>query len=955
MAARFKDIEEKWQRRWEEAGLHLAERDSRPKFMIIFAYPGVTGYLHVGHMRGYTYVDAIARYKRMEGHNVLFPVGTHATGNGAISLANRVAARDPDTLEYLLRNGCPQDRIEDLETPEGVVEFFNDVYVNDYWKRFGFLADWRRFTSSIRPDYSRFIQWQFRKLMEKGLLVQKPYYAPACVDCGPVAVDPSETDLSKGGGAEVNEYTLLKFRCGDELLIAATLRPETVFGQTNFWVNPDVEYARVKVGEETWIVSAPAARKLSFQMDDVEVLGQVRGKELLGMMCQAPMVGREIPVLPAGFCDPEVGTGLVTSVPSDAPDDLVALRQLQGDPSLMESYGLDPSVADIEVIPIIDIEGYGPCAAADSVDRVGITESGDPRLVEAKKQVYKDGHHLGRMNKLCTGYEGLRVEEAKERMRDDMLAAGEAELFHDLSEEVVCRCGGPVMIRRVDDQWFIDYADPDLTARTKAHCEEMGIFPAEYHHNVQAVLDWFRERACVRKGSWLGTRFPFDEEWIIEAISDSTLYPVYYIISMHANDGSLSPEQMGEDFFDHVILGRGDAAAVSRSTGVPVELLESIREDISYWYPLDLNLGGKEHMTVHFPAFLFNHQAVMPEDKLPRGIFVNWYITGKKGKISKSKGGAQPIPGAAEKFGVDALRLYYAHVASPFQDVEWDEDIVTSYRHRTERTMRMMEELHSLDGEDEGSVDAWMLSRMSRHVAEAGGHMESYDLRQMANVVYFDIPNDIRWYLRRGGRCRRTARKALDAWLRMTCPITPHIAEEAWESLGGEGLLSSAEYPAAEGTDPSSELGESYLRDVLEDVNEIVRVTGMKARSLHLYTAPEWKNLVQSMAVEMARAGELSVPALTKRAMQDERVRRNGKAASEFAKKVAQDTARRSAAELERLSAPIDELTLLQDAKGFLESELGVAIELHDAADPRHDPQGKAKAAMPLRPAMLLE
>ncbi len=956
MASGYKQIEEKWQKRWQAERLQISEADERPKFMIIFAYPGVTGYLHVGHMRGYTYADAISRFKRMDGHNVLFPVGTHATGNGAISLASRVASRDPDTVDYLLRNGCPEESLKLLETPEGVVDFFNDVYVNDYWKRFGFLCDWRRFTSSIRPDYNRFIQWQFRKLMDEGLLIQKPYYAPACVECGPVAVDASETDLSKGGNAEINEYTLLKFRCGDEYLIAATLRPETVFGQTNFWVNPEVEYVRVKVDGEIWVLSEPASRKLVHQIDDVDIMDKIPGRDLLGRMCEAPMIKREIPVLPALFCDPNVGTGLVTSVPSDAPDDLIALRQLQRDPEWMRSLGMDPSIADIEVISIIDIDGYGPCAAADIVDRLGIEDGNDPRLLEAKKQVYKDGHHQGRMNSNCGAYQGLKVEEAKLRMRDDMLNSGEARMFYDLSEEVVCRCGKPVMIRRVDDQWFIDYGDADLTSRTKEHCRTMDIFPTEYHNNVQGVLDWFRERACVRQGNWLGTRFPFDDNWIIEAISDSTLYPVYYLISPYANDGRILPEHMTESFFDFVILGKGESADVSKETGVSEEVLVRIRDDITYWYPLDLNLGGKEHMTVHFPAFLFNHQAIMPEHGLPRGIFVNWYITGKKGKISKSKGGAQPIPGAAEKFGVDSLRLYYSHVASPFADVEWDEDIVVSYRLRIEKVMRMVDELRTLDGEEEGVADFWILSRLSRHIQSTRAHMDSFDLRQLANVVYFDIPNDLRWYLRRGGRCKSTARTVIDSWLRMMCPITPHSAEEAWESFGGEGLISNADYPVSMGTDASSELAESYLRDVLEDINEIVRVTGMAPTKLHLYTAPEWKSKVSEMAVLMAREGNLSIPALTKSAMQDEAVRVHGKAASEFAKKTAQDTMRRSPAELERLSAPMDENSLLQQAKSFIEDEFGCNVAVHSAdSESIHDPQSKAKAAAPLRPAIYLE
>ncbi len=681
MTNRTSEIEAKWQERWYSERINESERDSRPKFMIIFAYPGVTGYLHVGHMRGFSYVDAFSRFKRMQGFNVLFPVGTHATGNGAVGLATRIRKKDQNMVEYMLRNGCPEDVLETLTEPRKVVEFFNDVYVNQYWKRFGFLSDWRRFTCTIFPDYGKFIQWQFRKLMEQGLLIQKPYFAPACVNCGPVAIDASETDIMCGGGAETTEYTLMKFRVGDMFLVAATLRPETVFGQTNFWVNPDVEYVKVKHAGEIWVVSAPAAEKMKYQMDDVTVIGKIPGAEIVGMNCTTPMTHREIPALPATFCDPNVGTGLVVSVPSDAPDDWMALKTIQEDDEMIAKYALEPSmVKGIKPIAIIETKGWGPMPAIEIIEKLGITQTGDPRLEEAKKTVYKEGFHQGRMNQNCGKFSGMSVVQAKDLMKQEMLSANEGALFYDLSEDVVCRCGQPVLIKKVTDQWFIDYANQKFTDMTKEHCKSMHILPNDYYTNVQPVLDWFRERACVRQGNWLGTKFPFDEKWIIEAISDSTLYPVYYLISKYVNSGEIRAEQMTEAFFDYVILGKGESASVANETGVPSSLLDHIRADVDYWYPLDLNLGGKEHMTVHFPAFLMNHVAILPKEKWPRGIFVNWYVIGKAGKISKSKGGAQPIPGAAEKYGVDSLRLYYAHIASPFADVEWDEEITGELR-----------------------------------------------------------------------------------------------------------------------------------------------------------------------------------------------------------------------------------------------------------------------------------
>jgi len=868
MAYDYNEMERKWQSKWIEHGLNLAERDEKkPKFMMIFAYPGVTGYLHVGHLRGYTYTDAIGRYKRMTGYNVLFPVGTHATGNGAISLSARVNKNDEEFIDYLIRNGCPEDKLEQLKDPMGVVNFFNNVYVEDYWKKFGFLADWRRFTCTLFPDYGKFIQWQFRKLNEKGLLMQKPYFAPACPNCGPVAVDASETDISKGGNAETQEYTLLKFKCKDAYLIAATLRPETVYGQVCFWVNPDVEYKKISKNGETWIVSPQAAEKLKLQKDGIKVIGSIPGKDMIGWMCEAPMIHREIPVFPAMFCDPAVGTGLVTSVPSDAPDDWISLDAIKNDHEMIKKYGLSEKVVN-SVIPIsiISMEGYGDFPAKDMIERLGITEPGDPKLVEAKKQVYKDGYHMGKMKDTCGSFAGMRVEEAKDKMKKAMIDSGEAELFYDLTEEVVCRCGQPVHIRRINDQWFIKYGDQKLTDETSEHCKEMQIYPSEYYDNVHGVLNWFRERACVRQGNWLGTKFPFDEKWIIEAISDSTLYPIYYIISIYANEGKIRPENMTEEFFDYVILDRGDLDKVSKDTGVKKDLLVKINKDVHYWYPLDVNLGGKEHMTVHFPVFLMNHRAILPDEMQPRGILVNWYITGKKSKISKSKGGAQPIPGAAAKFGVDAMRLYYAHVASMFVDVEWDEDIVMTYRQRLDKIIGTVEEIVASESDSPKSdIDDWLLSRFNTHIAEIRTAMEKFDLRIMATIAYYEMLNDLKWYNRRGGKNKDTINEALRTWIMSMMPITPHVAEELWSIAGFKGLVSSSQFPEAKKSSIDAEYGEDFIKNVMSDVAQIRKVADLEPKRIVIYTTPAWKSEIMRFALKMMEEGTLDIPSLTKR------------------------------------------------------------------------------------------
>ena len=960
MTLDFSAIEAKWRKAWYDARINESVPvPGRKKFYLIFAYPGVTGYLHVGHMRGYTFSDAIVRYKMMTGHQVLFPVGTHATGNGAITFARKVERRDPMTIDILRANGCSEERMGRLSDPLEVVKFFNEVYVNDYWKRFGFMSDWRRFTCTIYPDYSKFIEWQMRKLMAAGLLIQKPYYAAACIEHGPVAIDASETDISKGGSAEVLEYTLLKFDFEDgRKLVAATLRPETVFGLTNFWVNPDVEYVDVSVGGEVWVVSRPAAEKLKLQKDSVEIKGSANGSSLMGKRCRAPYTGKMIPIFPSSLCDPNVGTGLVMSVPSDAPVDWIGLVELKRDERLRARYGItDEMIDEAAPIPIIDTPGWGPLPAVEITEKMGIVSLSDPKLEDATKEVYKTGFHKGVMNDRCGNFSGQPVERAKDAIREEMLATGQADLFYDLSEEVLCRCGNRVLIKKIPDQWFIDYANPALTERSKEHALKMRILPREYYENIQSVLEWYRERACVRMGNWLGTRFPFDQKWIIEAIADSTLYPVYYVVSAYANSGRIVAERMSEEFFDYVILGRGSLDSVSKSTGFAKDVIESIRSEFEYWYPLDVNLGGKEHMTVHFPVFLMNHVAILRPQHWPRGIVVNWYITATGGKISKSKGGAQPIPDAAERFGVDAMRLFYAHIASLYVDVAWDDEKVEGYRERLERLWNLVQELMSAGSDAPSDVDAWLGARMETRLSRAHRFMEEFDLRSYSNDVYFEIAQDLRWYLRRGGRSKASIMKALETWVPLMTPVTPHLAEEIWEKLGKPRFVSQVQLRQAAVTDAviEEEAKERLVERLIADIAEILRVTGMKPGRVVVMTAPDWKREMLAEALASAREG-LDVSSLIKRAMAKAADLTAKKEIPAFAKELVTELSKAGDDDRKMMSVPLDELKTLQGARGFLESEFGCPVTVFSASDPaRTDPKGKGRFAKPGRPAVYIE
>lgn len=947
-------LERKWQERWFESRIWKA--DAAPgskKFFLMFAYPGVSGYLHVGHMRGYTYSDVITRYKRMTGHNVLFPVGAHPTGNVAITFSRKVERRDQSTLEILKSNGCAEDEIQRLKDPLHVVEFFSNVYINEYWKKFGFLADWDRFMTTIDPGYKRFIHWQFRKLKEKGMLTQKPYYGTACKECGPVAVDASETDISQGGNAEKLEWTLLKFRMGNDIVVAATLRPETVFGQTNFWANPDAEYVRAKVNGETWIVSPQAAEKLSFQKDSVEIIGRIPGRDLIGKTVIAPVIDREIPILPSAFADPDYGTGLVTSVPSDAPYDWIALQDLAGDEEACRKFGIDPaSVRAIQPIPIIESKGWGPNPAVEICEKMGIKNQKDPKLEEATKEIYKAGFHTGRMRANCGKFAGKPVAVAKDEVKAMMLETGVAEVMYDLSEPVICRCGGKVIVKQIPDQWFIDYGHPEVTEIAKSHVPAMNIQPQEYKDNLPGILDWFRERACARLGNWLGTPFPFDERWIIEPISDSTLYSAYYIVSGAVNQGLVDPGKLDDTFFDFIFLGRGSPDEVAARTGASAEVLLNLRRDFMYWYPLDINLGGKEHLSVHFPVFLMNHAAVLP-DNLPKGIFVNWWISGRGGKMSKSKGGAEPIPDAASTYTVDGLRLYYCHAASPHVDVEWDPASVNNSRKSVERAWFFAGELMDIKGGEPKPIDNWMESRMHSNIQKAKVFMDELRLREAANIVYFDLVNDLRWYLRRGGNNRDLLGKSVNAWIGAMAPFTPHMAEELWEISGHKEMVSASGYPnpVEFRQDRTANDAERFVENVLGDISDILKMTGIKPKRICLYAARGWKYDLQRMMVLEGK----DMGAVMKHAQTDPELKAKSKEIAAFASKLMKDIKRFGESGMPA-HTKVFELDILGGAKEFLAKEFGCEVTVFSGEEPDlYDPKGKIGVASPGKPGIHVE
>jgi leucyl-tRNA synthetase len=948
-----------WQNAWAEAGLARARRvEGREKFYAVVAYPGSSGFLHLGHLRGLTLADAILRYQRMRGRQVFFPTGTHASGLPAVAFAQRVAARDPAIVAQLRDNGVPETEWASLEEPEAAARFLGRNYLA-LFRRLGLLIDESAYLTTVDPDYRAFIHWQFETLKERGALVQGPYYASVCPVCGPVSVDPSETDLSSGGDAEIIRYTTVPYPLEDgRVLLTATLRPETVYGVTNLWVSPDAPLVVWHHADVPYIVAAQGAHRLVEQHGGH--LGHaVRPDEVIGRLARVPFTGMAVPILPSRLVDPALGTGVVMSVPAHAPADWVALGELTP-----EDRARVPSIPEILFIPpeapLTDSERAlraGDGVPAERAARAtGAKRLNDrAQIEEATERLYRLELVRGQM--LVAAFGPIPVAEARERMAASLDAAGSGITLQEFSKPVYCRNGHEVVIRRVPDQWFIHYGDAAWKAQTHALLQRLEVVPEEYRRELPSIIDWYDDRPCTRKGRWLGTPFPFDPTWVIEPIADSTFYPAYYVVRRYVNDGRLPAERVTRALLDFIFLGRG-----SGEPGVARALQEEMRAEFTYWYPLDLNIGGKEHKRVHFPVFLFTHALLLPPELQPRGLFAHWWLVSSEGsKIAKKdigrKGGAvPPVREALAEWGADAFRLFYAMAASPGQDIAWDPALVERARDRLDEVERIAREGGAEGGGGSPELDAWLFDAMHLRLTEIRAAFDHLELREAAQGIYVTIPQHLRRYLARGGGPGPALQRAVEAWGRTLAPITPHLAEEI-ASSPGRGLIASDPFPDPAGFEPNpvARAREAFLEQLEDDLQSVLKpalARGERPKGVVFYVAAPWKRTVEEWMRGSSKTGpELLREVMERAAQHPELARARGEVAA-YVQKIA--AALR--AEPPPPEVVVDELAALHAVEGYLTRRFQFSeVSVHREEDPKApDPGQRRQRARPGRPAFFL-
>jgi len=953
MEINWNELESKWRKKWNDTKDFETNPNDKPKKFITVAYPYPNSPQHIGHGRTYTIADIHARFYRMKGYNVLFPMGFHYTGTPILGMARRVESNDKEIIDGL-RNiyHVPEEAIKTFVEPIKIAEYFHEE-IKSGMIEMGYSIDWRREFTTIVPAYQKFIEWQINILKEKNLIIQGNHPVGWCPrDQNPVSQHDTMGDVEPS----FTEYILIKFKFDDYIIPTATLRPETIFGVTNLWVNPGTMYKKITVDGEKWIVSKECARKLEFLDKDISFQGEIAGSDLVGKNVTIPHLNKSIPMLEASFVESATGTGLVMSVPAHAPFDYQALVDFKKDQPLGSEYQL------IKPISIISTEEYGEFSAKEACEKFKIKNQDDPKLEEATDEVYGKEFYGGVLKDNCEQFAGKKVSEAKDGIKQWLEEKKYSDILLELTNAPVkCRCGAECVVKILTNQWFLNYGDKDWKDKATKCFDGMSILPNEIVDEFHYVVGWLHERACARQHG-LGTKLPWDKDWIVESLSDSVIYMAYYTISRFVNDGTISAENLSKEFFDYVFLGKGSADKVS---SIEASTVEEIRKEFAYFYPVDSRHSGRDLVPNHLTFFVFNHVAIFPEDNWPQQIVVNGSVLMDGKKMSKSMGNIIPLRQAIKDYGADPIRLAIIISAELLQDADFNLESVGGIKNKLASILEECSRLKPGQISNSEAEDRWIASRVQNLIANVTGAVEKMRLREALHEILFAFEGDLSWYLKRAKAKGRSDYDGILHQIQSTrvallSPFAPHIAEEMWEKLGNPKMVSKTSWPEIDigVIDPKAIQAEDLLKSIINDIGNILKITKITPKKITIYTADSFKCTAYHAILEKVMNEQTNMGVIMKELINNPEtadIKKN----PDFVQKAIKDILSEPT-EIRKTKLEVKEF----DEKQFLSSELGSIIQqdfgvevtvFAEDDDNIYDPKGKARHARPFKPAILIE
>ncbi|VDO49038.1 unnamed protein product, partial [Brugia timori] len=349
---------------------------------------------------------------------------------------------------------------------------------------------------------------------------------------------------------------------------------------------------------------------------------------------------------------------------------------------LREKFGIkDEMVLPYEPIPVLKIPEYGEMAAVYLCQKMKIESQNDrDKLAEAKKEVYLKGFYDGVM---VTGkYAGQKTAEVKKEIREELITSGEATLFVEPEKKVVSRSGDECVVA-LCDQWYLNYGDEEWKKEAKKALAQLNTYTEDVRRNLDATIDWLHEHACCRSYG-LGSRLPWDPQYLIESLSDSTIYNAYYTVAHLLQGGTIDGSVIGpagikasdmvDDCWDYIFLNKPYNA---KTMPVQESQLALCRKEFLYWYPVDMRASGKDLLQNHLTYYLFNHVAIWKDqpELWPRSIRANGHLLLNNEKMSKQTGNFLTLSETVGLFSADGMRISLADAGDYVEDANFVYDM----------------------------------------------------------------------------------------------------------------------------------------------------------------------------------------------------------------------------------------------------------------------------------------
>ncbi|MWV39106.1 leucine--tRNA ligase [Natrialba sp. INN-245] len=808
-------VQEFWQYVWERDDVYELPDDATDPTYVLGMFPYTSGTLHMGHVRNYAITDAYARYRRMCGDDVLHPMGWDAFGLPAENAAYERAS-DPESWT----KACIRRMREELET-------------------LGFGYDWSREITTCEPEYYRWNQWLFKRLYEAGLVEYEAATVNWCPDCETVLADAQvderdddricwrcDTPVEQ---RELDQWFFTITEYAEELhdgLEDLEGWPEGVREIQRNWIGRQ-EGAKIGFELSTPVTGDDEGDEPNGAIDAVDVFS-TRPETIYGATYLAVSPGHDLARALADRTDDVAD--YVETVRERGPDevgfsgvetDVTAVHPLTGAelPVYVAGYVLeDVGTGAVMGVPGHNERDHGFALEHDlPIERVVVSGTEDDT---AGDETLEDEPYTGEGILEGSGeYDGLESERARDRLVADHDAI-QADVTYRLRDWLISRqryWGTPIPVVHCEDCGHVLVPDEELPVELPEFVRTTGN-PLEEH-------DSFRHTTCPECGG------PARRETdTMDTFVDSSWYFLRF----------LSPD-LAEAPFD--------------------------AERADEWLPIDVYVGGDEHAILHLLYIRFMTRALadigLIEKREPVERLVSQGTVLYDGeKMSTSKGNVV----APLEYGAETTRLFVLSAAHPEQDFEWTANNVRGAYDLQQNLYRMATEfVEAADTRVERrNHDEYIAREIDRTIVAVTEEYERFRFHRVATEIR-ELARLLRRYLAYDRPHDEVYRHGLLTLAALISPMAPHLGEELWNKLRGEGLVVEADWPEPR-TEPSNYASERRLVErTLEDVRDIVDVADIdEPQRIELVVAPAWTYRVAAVLTEEAD-GDVNVPSVVDR------------------------------------------------------------------------------------------